>query len=147
MTLAAGGALFVAMANPAAAAEEVDKGVATGEPSGAMTCIVEVAGATGCFKPYGDVIYTRDNSFDAYSVYAKWQNQIRDSSGTWHAYRNGKCTNDRGQGDWAKCDKNFYEASTTNAYGGKGSRIKLTVCVANLGDDHCATTPWLSNDS
>lgn len=145
VTLAAGGALFVAMSNPAAAAEETDKGVPSGAPSSG-TCITEITGATGCFQPYGDVIYIKDTSLDGYSVYVKWQNEIRNSSGTWHSYRNGKCTSDRGKGDWAKCDKDFYEASSTNALGGKGSRIKLTACVASIGDDECATSPWLSNN-
>ncbi|MCX4411741.1 hypothetical protein OOK43_00415 [[Kitasatospora] papulosa] len=45
-------------------------------------------------------------------------------------------------------DRDFYEpAGSTNAYGGKGSRIQVSACVADIGDDECRTSTWIGNDS
>jgi hypothetical protein len=139
------GVLVLAMSNPAAAAESDTGGASNGPSSG--TCISEISGARACFQPDGDVIYAKDTSFDAYSVYTYWENQLKDSSGTWKTYRSGKCWNKRGSGEWASCNKDFYENSSTNAYGGKGSRISIAACVDDLGDDTCEPSPWLYNSN
>ncbi|MFF1298520.1 MULTISPECIES: hypothetical protein [unclassified Streptomyces] len=131
------GVLVLAMSNPAAAADESDTGVASSAPTSG-TCVTEIQGARACFKPDGDVIYAKDTSLDGWSVYASWENQLRNSSGTWKTYRTGKCWNNRGEGDWVSCNKDFYENSTSpNALGGTGSRIILAACVDDLGDDTC----------
>jgi hypothetical protein len=139
------GLLVLAMSNPAAADDD-NTGVVGGSPGSDSTCIINIQGAKACFQPYGDVIWIKDTSFDGYSVYAKWTNQLRDSGGSWHNNRSGKCSNPGSSGDWASCNKDFYEASTTNSYGGKGSRIQVTACIASIGDDECDTSTWISND-
>ncbi|MCZ4506708.1 hypothetical protein O3Q52_00490 [Streptomyces sp. ActVer] len=134
----------MAMSNPAAADDD-NTGVVGGAPSGG-TCITNIQGAAACFQPYGDVIWSKDTSTDGYGVYAKWTNQLRDSGGSWSTYRSGKCSNPGSSGDWASCNKDFYEADNTNAYGGQGSRIQVTACIASIGDDECDTSPWISNN-
>ncbi|TXS28387.1 hypothetical protein EAO74_13380 [Streptomyces sp. gb1(2016)] len=104
-------------------------------------------GAKACFQRYGDLIWTKDTSADGYSVYTNWTNQLKQPSGTWKTYRTGKCSNPGSSGDNASCNKDFYESSSTNAYGGKGSRIQVSACVASFGDDECQTTTWINNDS
>ncbi|MFG2592158.1 hypothetical protein [Streptomyces sp. NPDC048438] len=146
VTLMAGGALFFTMSNPAAAAES-NTGVVGGSPGSTATCISTISGAKACFQRYGDVIWTKDTSGDGYSVYTNWTNQLKQPSGTWKTYRTGKCSNPGSSGDNASCNKDFYESSSTNAYGGKGSRIQVSACVASLGDDECQTTTWINNDS
>ncbi|MFF3030010.1 hypothetical protein ACFVS7_03145 [Streptomyces rubiginosohelvolus] len=69
--------------------------------------------ATGCFKPYGDVVFASDHSPDGHSVYTLWQNQLRDK----------------------------------NAWGGKGSKVRVKACVADFGDDTCGSwSSWIYND-
>ncbi|MGW1587528.1 hypothetical protein [Streptomyces sp. NPDC002386] len=135
----------MAMSSPAVAADD-DTGVVGGSPASGSTCIINIQGAKGCFQPYGDVIWIKDTSLDGYGVYAKWTNQLKNSSGNWQTYRTGKCSNPGSSGDWAACNKDFYESSSTNAYGGKGSRIQVTACVASIGDDECDTSTWISNN-
>lgn len=127
--------LVVGMSHPAAAAE-TDTAVSSGTPTNA-SCITELSGAEACFKPDGDILYVLDTSRDGHDVYAKWDNQLRDSSGSFRSYRTGSCRSSLGYGNWAACNKDFYEDSSDNAYGGNGSRILLYACVDDLGDDSC----------
>ncbi|MBZ9643309.1 hypothetical protein [Streptomyces sp. PSKA30] len=140
------GLFVLAMSNPAAAAES-DNAAWSDAPTGDRTCItVGNLTATACFKPYGDVIYVQDLSPDANEVYAYWQNQLRDSTGTWGTYRSGTCTYTGGAYGWGSCNKDFYEHSSSNAWGGQGSRVRVKACVNDLGDDTCSSlTVWVNN--
>ncbi len=140
------GVLVLAMSNPAAAAESDTGSASSGPTSG--TCISEISGARACFQPDGDIIFAKDTSFDGYSVYTSWVNQLKDSSGNWKTYRTGTCRNNRGSGEWAACNKDFYENSTSpNALGGKGSRISIAACVDDLGGDTCEPSPYIYNSN
>jgi len=145
---AATGLLVLAMSNPAAAVTmEYDTAVRD-RSSDAGTCVgTSNIAATGCFKPYGDVVFASDTSFDGAEVYTLWQNQLRDSTGTWGLYRNGKCSWDGGGFTMGACNKEMYEDSSRNAWGGTGSRVRVKACVNDLGDDTCSSwSSWIYND-
>lgn len=146
--VAATGLLVLAMSSPAAAVPmENDTAVRdTSSDSGSCITTGNIA-ATGCFKPYGDVVFAQDISPDANDVYTLWQNQLRDSTGTWALYRNGKCTYTGGSISKGACNKEMYEYSSTNAWGGKGSRVRVKACVIDFGDDTCSSwSGWINND-
>ncbi|MFI0106778.1 hypothetical protein ACH4NW_00240 [Streptomyces globisporus] len=103
--------------------------------------------ATGCFKPYGDVVFASDHSPDGNSVYTLWQNQLRDGTGTWGLYRKGKCSYSGGSFSMGSCNKEMYEHSSRNAWGGKGSKVRVKACVADFGGDTCGSwSSWIYND-
>lgn len=129
--VAIGLALALGVSPPAYAAEESDTANNT-SPSATMELCVgtPTAGGGGCFKKYGDKIYVHDGAFDSMSVYVLWQNNLRDSNYDWHPYRTGRCEFYGSYPNWGECNKDFYEHSTSpNAKGGKGSRVRIKVCV------------------
>ncbi|OXM45470.1 hypothetical protein CFP75_30920 [Amycolatopsis alba DSM 44262] len=75
-------------------------------------------------------------------VYARWSNWLWDGS-SWRQYRQGECSIST-QNTWGHCNKDFYEDSTNpNAFGGKGSGIRLSLCKSGAG---CSTETWTWND-
>lgn len=104
----------------------------------------------GCFKKYGDRIFSYDRFADGMSVYVDWENQLKDSSGNWKAYRKGRCTSTLGAEKYGECNKDFYENSTSpNAKGGKGSRIRIKSCtnIKYLPDDCTNWSSWITNNA
>ncbi|OQO90345.1 hypothetical protein B1813_17500 [Saccharomonospora piscinae] len=103
----------------------------------------------GCLKKYGDRLFAWDTTLDGFSVYVLWENQLKNSNGTWSLYRKGRCTSSHGWDTYGECNKNFYENSTfPNAKGGQGSRIRIKSCAdVKLIADHCtAWSSWMLND-
>ena len=146
---AATGLLVLAMSNPAAAVTmEYDTAVRDTSSVPNEFCVGSGnVAATGCFKPYGDVVFASDHAADTDAVYTLWQNQLRDSTGTWGLYRNGKCTYSEGAYSKGACNKEMYEHSIRNAWGGTGSRVRVMACVDDIGDDTCGSwSSWIYND-
>ncbi|MET8732173.1 hypothetical protein ABZV81_34125 [Streptomyces parvus] len=146
--VAATGLLILAMSDPAAAATMEYNTAVKDTSTDVGSCIATGnKAAKGCFKPYGDVVFAADSSKDGFAVYTDWQNELRDSKGKWGLYRNGRCTYSEGAYRHGACNKDMYENSSSNAWGGKGSRIRVKVCVADLGDDTCSSwSSWIYNN-
>ncbi|MFJ8085342.1 hypothetical protein ACIQ6Y_32700 [Streptomyces sp. NPDC096205] len=145
--MATTGLLVLAMANPASAVTmENDTAVRDTSDAGDGCITMGNLSATACFKPYGDVVFAVDMLPDAYSVYALWQNELRNSVGTWGLYRNGKCSWSGSAPSKGSCNKDMYEHSSSNAWGGKGSRVRVKACTNDLGDDTCSGwSSWIYN--
>src|SRR4051812_36210402 len=92
----------------------------------AKYCSSDAHWAHACFARVGDVIWVDNNSGE--HVKARWENWLRDSRGVWEAYRVGDCISLNW--GWGYCNENFYEDSSRNAYGGRGSGIRLYTCYA-----------------
>jgi hypothetical protein len=102
---------------------EYDYAVAATPPSSGLTC-VSASGAKACFQKYGDKIWILDTSGTTYAAVAPWENYLWNGS-SWQLYRTGNCYNRLGKGVWGVCNKDFYEDSSTNAYGSTGSGLRL----------------------
>ncbi|WP_331763827.1 hypothetical protein OH738_40585 (plasmid) [Streptomyces hirsutus] len=102
-------------------------------------------GAQGCFEKYGDRLWVKvlTSPYDRSAfAYLKWTNQLwgadHNSAGScypspsscnaWQDYRQGECHTAE-SGLWAICNKDFYENSTSNPAGSKGSRLAWQVCT------------------
>jgi hypothetical protein len=151
-------ALTLAVAAPASAVviESDSANRETNPPVSMDVCMsgtkdgAEFNTALGCFKKHGDKIYVKDKAADGFSVYVKWQNQLRNSDGNWRLYREGRCTSTLGWDKWGVCDKNFYEHSTSpNAKGGQGSRVRIKTCMAikHFPDDCTNWSTWRLNNA
>jgi hypothetical protein len=111
-------------------------------------CRVLLNQAAGCFKKYGDAFYVQDQGADGLETFVQWENQLKNSASSWVGYRSGACRNSLGAYNWGVCNKDFYENSTTNNQGGKGSRIRFRVCVDGVFSDDCTSySEWLYNDA
>ncbi|MGQ4515417.1 hypothetical protein [Streptomyces sp. DW26H14] len=99
---------------------------------------VSVSGAKACFQPYGDILWVYGRGHDA-----NWENHIRNSSGAWQEYRVGSCMNALSGNRWGYCNKNFYEDTTKNKYGGKGSGIRLQ---AEADGKNVSSQIWIRNN-
>jgi hypothetical protein len=99
-----------------------------GTPPSGMEC-PWTEGVRGCFKKYGDQWWVRDTGTDV-TAYAAilWENHLKDASGSWGLYRSGECDNGLGDGQWGVCNKDYYEDSSRNAWGGYGSRLRWRSC-------------------
>ncbi|MDX3781424.1 hypothetical protein [Streptomyces europaeiscabiei] len=154
-TIAAGAALALAVNSPAMAVTfEKETGSyynlnSTSNPPGTRGYCVEIgiAQSRACFGRAGDVIYVVDEESDFHNVYAKWDNHLKNASGDWVGYRSGECWNKMGTPYWVSCNKDFYEDDARNAKNGHGSRIRLTICIDDLGDPTCETDSWIRNDA
>lgn len=145
--MVATGLLVLTMANPASAVTmEYNTAVRDTSNAGDGCITMGNLSSTACFKPYGDVVFAADMLPDGYSVYALWQNELRNSVGNWGLYRNGKCTYTGGSISKGSCNKDMYEDSSSNAWGGKGSRVRVKACTNDLGDDTCSGwSGWIYN--
>ncbi|MGI5422073.1 hypothetical protein [Actinomadura luteofluorescens] len=99
--------------------------------------------ATACFRKHGDgiLLYNGGNTSDDVTI-VKWSNYLRTRSGAWKYYRKGHHVNPyphNWSGPWKH---NFYEDQSVNAYGGKGSGIRLYACVGGKG---CSRYIWIRN--
>ncbi|GGM21256.1 hypothetical protein GCM10011608_02400 [Micromonospora sonchi] len=87
--------------------------------------------AAGCFKRYGDQWWVGHDLKRGEVVTLEWENYLRapDSGGYsyWKIYRTGYCYLDTP--GWGVCNKDYYEHSSTNYYGMKGSEVYWRVCV------------------
>jgi hypothetical protein len=86
----------------------------------------------GCFHRYGDQIYVEDTANNGYTTYVYYQLYLYTSAKTWKLRRAGQCYA-HGVDSWGECDYDFYEDSTVNAYGGKGSGVRIYLCETNSG--------------
>jgi len=107
--------------------------------------------AKGCFTKYGDVWHILDAAVDGQQTFIYWENWLWNGS-SWKPYRSGWCNNDLGGNNWGKCNKDYYESSSTNYYGGKGSRLRFQVCRRNFVGTNCTPgsidgAAWINNDA
>lgn len=108
----------------------------------ASTECVKHSYATACFVKNGDKIslydggYTTDNPTSM-----KWSNYLRTRSGAWKYYRKGSHASFRPL-SWTTWNYNFYEDQSVNAYGGKGSGIRLYACTK----EGCSKYIWVRNN-
>ncbi|MDW8805902.1 hypothetical protein P1P68_14190 [Streptomyces scabiei] len=154
-TVAAASALVLAVNSPAMAVT-IEKETGTGgvgvpgssnPPGTSGTCHeIGIDQSRGCFAKSGDIIYILDAEFDFHNAYARWDNDLKNASGDWVRYRSGECWNKSGAQIWAACNKDFYENDSTNAKNGKGSRVRLIICIDDVGDPTCSTGPWILNN-
>ncbi|MEU9465019.1 hypothetical protein [Streptomyces sp. NPDC048312] len=113
-------------------------------------CDVVSPGSTGghaCFVKYGDVLGVTYLAWEGEPVRTsvQWTNRLKNAAGAWVTYRQGECFNDNGfASDWAVCNKDFYESSSVNALGGKGSQISIKFCRKGV----CVSpSGWINNDA
>ncbi|GAA2706744.1 hypothetical protein [Micromonospora olivasterospora] len=114
-----------------------------GSPPTGLHCTA-TQGVQGCFKKYGDQWWVQDTASDV-TAYAAvlWENHLRDGSGSWGLYRSGECNNRLGDGRWGVCNKDYWEDSSHNAWGGYGSRLRWRSC----GVYGCTSwSNWVYND-
>ncbi|MEJ3747443.1 hypothetical protein WEI85_29670 [Actinomycetes bacterium KLBMP 9797] len=93
-------------------------------PTGSMTCQAH-QGATACFEKYGDKLWINNSDLDPRHTRNEWENWLWSGS-EWILYRWGECL-DNGVG-WYVCNKDFYENSSVNYLGEKGSHIFWRAC-------------------
>lgn len=97
--------------------------------------------AKACFRKHGDriLLYNGGSTSDDVAV-VKWRNYLRTRSGSWKYYRKGHGVNTypRQTRYWPH---NFYEDQSVNAYGGRGSGIRLVACA----NGHCSRYIWIRN--
>ena len=102
---------------------------------------VSYATASACFKKYGDQIWVRDTEWSEHpQAIGEWENWLFDGS-QWNLYRKGYCYR-LYETDWGVCNKDFYEDTTTNYFGGQGSRIYWRACSF----DGCSAWTNVRND-
>ncbi|WP_433832643.1 hypothetical protein ACQP2E_16665 [Actinoplanes sp. CA-015351] len=98
----------VALPGPAMAGlDEFNQAVASSAPTGTYKCTVAIAGATACFKPYGDIWYVKDTAADSASAQVAWYMSI--GSASEHYTRAGTCRNSLGNGTWGACNLEYAE--------------------------------------
>ncbi|MEU3409745.1 hypothetical protein ABZ760_00430 [Streptomyces sp. NPDC006658] len=117
-------------------------------PAADQVCAT-VSGAEGCFVKYGDKFTAADTKSDGYSAAVLWTNYLWDGS-NWRAYRSGLCYNTAGAGTTGTCNYDFYEDTSTNAYGSKGSELVFQACTYNSPTDtleSCGALATAVNDS
>ena len=145
----AAAASILALASPAAAsmpsaAASGDDGIAiavAGSPGGIYDsdCIT-ATGGIACFQRYGDKIWVKHTGSNLAA--ATYENYLWDGN-SWELYRWGHCWNTLAVGEWGYCNKDFYEDQTNpNAYGDKGSGIRLYVCLSTCSSSYV----WIRNN-
>jgi hypothetical protein len=143
-TLALAGLAAPANASAAAPAYDLDIAVAGSPPAFDVGDCESNTEVLVCFQKYGDKIWVLDLDSDGHSAEGYWENYLWDGS-DWVFYRNGYCDDHLTTTQWGYCNKDIYEDSTNpNAYGGKGSGIRLYAC----GLDNCGTeNVWIRNNA
>ncbi|MET8568963.1 hypothetical protein [Streptomyces sp. NPDC004783] len=124
----------LALGTSPAQAADYDQATPGSLPSDAIC--TSVTSGNGCFRKYGDQFWVR--KWDAVSFDVRWENELWDGQ-RWLTYRMGTCTAytlDVGQ--WGVCNKDFYENSSTNAYGSQGSRLRWQIVAGT------SFGPWSS---
>ncbi|MFE9356182.1 hypothetical protein [Streptomyces olivaceoviridis] len=106
-------------------------------PAADQVCAT-VSGAEGCFVKYGDKFTAEDTASDGYSAVVYWTNYLWDGS-SWRPYRTGGCLNSAGAGTKGTCNYDFYENTSTNAYGAKGSQLAFKACTYDSPTDTVAS--------
>ncbi len=130
-------------ASPASASTG-DAAVAGSPPAFSSGQCAEIDASVACFEPSGDKIWVYDAKADGAAAAGYWENYLKNSAGQWLYYRYGKCTNHLGAGSWGYCNYDFYEDTSLNADGGKGSGVRVYPCTENgaIGDVYA----WVRND-
>ncbi len=132
-----------AAAVPLSSALEINDAVAGTPPAfDPNTDCSSGEGTYVCFQKDGDKIWVEDTAADGVSADGRWENYLWDGS-NWTLYRQGACLNKLSYGHWGYCDKDFYEDTSTNHYGSKGSGIRLYPCGAICDADY----QWIRNNA
>ncbi|MFI5924760.1 hypothetical protein ACIA3K_02140 [Micromonospora sp. NPDC051543] len=101
-----------------------------GSPPSDLICATHKQGnvnAKGCLRLYGDQWWSVNVRGE--DMYLVWKNTLWNGA-SWVLYREGTCFNDLGAGSWGVCNKDYYENSSVNAFGYKGSELIFQVCSA-----------------
>lgn len=96
---------------------EYDYGVLGGGPSASARCAEPEREVQVCYERSGDKWWVLDRDDDRKSAIVEWRNYRDD-----RLYRVGRCTNSRGAGTWASCNKNYYEDSEVKGHQGYWDR-------------------------
>jgi hypothetical protein len=128
-------------------AESDDVGLVADAGPTASQCPIVFYNSWGetCFQKHGDKIWIIDTSHNSKAAYAYWENYLKKPDGTWKYLRSGKCHATGYVLDWHTCANNFYEDTSVNSYGGKGSGIRLWICQDGSG---CSSNYlWVRNNA
>ncbi|MEU8125477.1 hypothetical protein AB0C21_42770 [Spirillospora sp. NPDC049024] len=140
-TVVAGAALMTPLALPSQAAVSSQAHSAAAARAG--TECVTYSFAKACFQKYGDKIWLYNGGATSDDIAAvRWSNFLRTRSGSWKYYRQGHYLNSYPR-KWLDDNRDFYEDQTVNAYGGKGSGIRLYACASGKG---CSRYIWIRNN-
>ncbi|NUT18380.1 MAG: hypothetical protein HOV77_04285 [Hamadaea sp.] len=90
-----------------------------------------IAGAKACYEYDGDKWWVQDTASDGMSAVADWRNYLTANG---DLYRQGKCINSLGYGDWGVCNKNYYETS----------KLIMRVCVIDYSDGGSVCSGWVT---
>ena len=101
---------------------EYDYGI-QGTPPATLLCADPMPEVRVCYERGGDKWWVQDRKDDSASAIVEWTNIRND-----RVYRVGRCTNSRGAGTWAYCNKDYYEDSELEGRQGYWDR--------SAGDDY-----------
>ncbi len=107
--------------------QEVDTAVAGTPPTFSSAVCNTYTGAKVCFDKTGDDIWVLDTLSDGHAARADWGNYLWDGD-SWQEYRWGDCTSSLKAGNWGVCRKDFYENTSMNAFGSRGSYVGINAC-------------------
>jgi hypothetical protein len=127
-------------------AEDLTVGVPAEAAPTASQCDIVFYNSWGetCFQRNGDKVWVIDSNHNLKTAYAYWENYLRTSNGTWKLQRWGSCRTTGQVFLWHTCSYNFYEDTTLNSKGGKGSGIRLWICQDGSG---CSSNYlWVRNN-
>ncbi|MEF2528980.1 MULTISPECIES: hypothetical protein [Streptomyces] len=111
-------------------------------PSDALC--MSVTSGNGCFRKYGDQFWVRNWDSPGTGLEVRWENALWDGS-RWQTYRTGSCSAyELNTGQWGVCNKDFYENSSTNKWGFKGSQVRWRIVA---GTSFGPWSPWHLNDA
>ncbi|WP_433134008.1 hypothetical protein ACQPWW_17400 [Micromonospora sp. CA-240977] len=122
-------------------------------PSDAICDRVQISSSyyiEGCFQKYGDRWWVRQIGNDITTrAYIEWENELAAYQGplgtpNYEVYRDGQCLAAPSTSQWSTCEKDYYENSSTNYFGLKGSRLYWHVCLAPY--DSCYTSRTTVNN-
>ncbi|MFJ8795802.1 hypothetical protein [Streptomyces sp. NPDC102462] len=147
VVLAAACAITLTAGNSASADDEGSEyaawySVGPAAPEGTICGPSDLDGNRACFRKNGDQWFIYDGSAGGWPS-VDWENQLVDKDGIWHSYRSGECVNPWPYDNWGVCNKDYYESSTLNKLGGRGSQVRFRLCQ----DGGCTRwSAWIDNN-
>lgn len=104
---------------------------------------MSVTSGNGCFRKYGDQFWVRNWDSPRVGLEVRWENDLWDGN-RWQTYRLGSCSAYKLRtGQWGACNKDFYENTSTNKWGSRGSRLRWQIVA---GTTFGPWSPWYLND-
>lgn len=90
-----------------------------------------IDGAKVCYEKSGDKWWVQDTAKDGMSAVADWRNYLTANG---DLYRQGKCINSLGYGNWGVCNKNYYETS----------KLIMRICVIDYSGGGSVCSNWVT---